>query len=86
MPPAPDAVLLTDTVWYLLLAIPVLAILAAAATRSMNRRGATGWIFGLLVAFLPPVGLIIWAIATVLTPAPDHTPPPRSRPRHLPRA
>ena len=48
--------------------IVVLSFLAARATRDMNRRGAPGWLFGLLVAFLPPVGLVAWAIGSAVMP------------------
>lgn len=57
-----DEILVTATV------IVVLSLLAARATRDMNDRGATGWVFGLLVAFLPPLGLAVWAIAASMLP------------------
>lgn len=49
--------------------VVVLSLLAARATRDMNRRGAPGWLFGLLVAFVPPVGLLVWAIGATVMPA-----------------
>lgn len=78
-----NGVVILDMVLYVLIAIPILSVLAATATRSMNRRGATGWIFGLLVAFLPPVGLIVWALATALSAPPPRTHPSTGAP-HLP--
>lgn len=49
-------------------AIVVLSILAARAARAMNRRAAPGWLFGLLVAFVSPIGLLVWAIASTVMP------------------
>lgn len=48
--------------------VVVFALLAARATRDTNRRGLPGWLFGALVAFVPPVGLIAWGIVVTLVP------------------
>jgi hypothetical protein len=44
---------------FLLLGPPILAFVAAA---DMSRRGERGWLYGLLVFFLFPIGLIAWFV------------------------
>jgi len=65
--------LMVDQLIVAIIAIVVLSMLAARTTRDMNRRGAPGWIFGLLAAFLPPVGLVAWALGSLIADrAGDH--------------
>jgi hypothetical protein len=42
---------------------PVMAILSRRAALDLDSRGQPGWIYGLLVLFWFPVGLVIWLIA-----------------------
>lgn len=63
-----DLHLLPDTaemVWGLIafLVIPgMLIALSIYAARDMNRRGDSGLLYGLLVFFALPVGLIVWLL------------------------
>lgn len=40
--------------------VVVLAWLARKAALDMDERGWPGWIFGILVMFVPPLGLFAW--------------------------
>lgn len=73
--PVGDGVLDVGSLLLVVAAITVLTILATQATRSMNRRGAPGGIFGLLVVVCLPLGLLAWAIGASMRPV-EH-------PRHV---
>lgn len=47
----------------LLAATLVQTTLALLAARDMDRRGQPGWIFGILVLLLLPVGVLVWVVA-----------------------
>lgn len=53
----------------LLAATLVQTTLALLAARDMDRRGQPGWIFGILVLFLPPAGVLVWVVARGRTSA-----------------
>lgn len=44
------------------LATLALAFTARHVALDVDRRGGTGWLFGTLTLFFPPVGLAAWAI------------------------
>ena len=64
--------LMLDSLLVWAVVVVVLSLLAARATRDMNRRGTPGWLFGLLVAFVPPLGLLVWAIGSTVMPVVPH--------------
>ena len=39
----------------------IVVALAVLAARDMDRRGHKGEVYALVVLFLPPVGLVLWA-------------------------
>ena len=51
--------------------VPLVCWLAVRAARDMDARGETGWRYGLLVLFLPPVGVVAWLAARARRPATD---------------
>jgi hypothetical protein len=55
--------------WFVLLAFLAFAAavfawfwLAVRAARDIDGRGGPGWIVGILIIFMPPIGLLAWLI------------------------
>lgn len=73
--------LLPDTaelIWGLAAFFVVLAILVAVsvhAAKDMNRRGQQGLLYGLLIFFAPPIGLVLWLVMRSRTTPAQKTSP-----------
>lgn len=50
----------------------LVALLAVAAARDMDRRGRDGQVYAIAVLFVPPVGLLMWALDRRRSVPPDH--------------
>lgn len=81
---ASDRYLMLDAILVSTVVVVVLSLLAARATRDMNRRGASGWVFGLLVATVPPIGLVAWAVGSTLLRRSDGVPASVNEQNHVP--
>ena len=53
-----------EFIWGPVAALLLLMIVTAAVlvSRDMSGRGRTGWVYGLLVLVIPPLGLLVWAV------------------------
>jgi hypothetical protein len=51
--------------------VPVVCWLAVQAARDMDARGRPGWLFGLLILAVFPIGVLAWLAARSRRPQPD---------------
>jgi hypothetical protein len=50
----------------------LVAVLAVAAAKDMDRRGRDGQVYAIAVLFVLPVGLLMWALDRRRPVPPDH--------------
>ena len=55
----------------LIFGVPLFCWLGVRAARDMDARGQPGWMFGLLVLTVFPVGVVAWLSARAKHPLPD---------------
>ena len=55
----------------LIFGVPLFCWLGVQAARDMDARGQPGWMFGLLVLTVFPVGVLAWLAARAMHPLPD---------------
>jgi hypothetical protein len=51
--------------------VPVVCWLGVRAARDMDARGQPGWLFGLLILTVFPIGVLAWLAARSRRPQPD---------------